>query len=101
MNTIQIGGSASTLPQSLLTGGGFGSYTIEAVTDQWSGATSNVIVSAGTSLTLQQQNFVTLADYTAVSTGTKLGQQANVQVALLPDNQRKAVDLTLKADNIL
>ncbi|MBR0964138.1 filamentous hemagglutinin family protein [Bradyrhizobium diazoefficiens] len=101
VNTIRIGGSASTLPQSLLTGGGFGSYTIEAVTDQWSGATSNVIVSAGTSLTLQQQNFVTLADYTAVSTGTKLGQQANVQVALLPDNQRKAVDLTLKADNIL
>jgi filamentous hemagglutinin family protein len=99
-NTIRIGGAASTLPTSLLTGGGFGSYTIESVTDQWSGATANIIVSAGTELTLQQRNFVSLADYTATPTGTKLGQQATPQLALLPDNQRKAVDLTLKADNI-
>ncbi|MBR0838980.1 filamentous hemagglutinin family protein [Bradyrhizobium liaoningense] len=100
-NTIQIGGDRSTLPESLFTGGGFGSYTIEAVIDQWSGATSsNIIVTAGTGLTLQQQNFASLADYTTTPTGTKLGQQAKPPLVLLPDNQRKAVDLALKADKI-
>ncbi|OAF02723.1 hypothetical protein AYJ54_25965 [Bradyrhizobium centrolobii] len=100
-SSIRIGGLASTLPISVLTGGGFGSYTIETVTDDWSGATANIIVSAGTSLTLQQQNLASLADYRATPTGTKLGQQATPQLALLPDNQRKPVDLTLRADNIL
>lgn len=100
-SSIRIGGEATTLPVSLLTGGGFGSYVIESVKDDWSGAKSQIIVSTGTSLTLQQQNLASLADYTATPTGTKLGQQAAPQLALLPDDQRKPVDLTLKADNIL
>lgn len=105
-SSIRVGGEASTLPESLLTGGGFGSYIIESVKDDWSVkrdgslVDANIIVSAGTSLTLQQKNLSSLADYTAMSTGTKLGQQAAPQLALLPDDQRKAVDLTLKADNI-
>lgn len=98
---IRIGGEAKTLPVSLLTGGGFGSYIIESVKDDWSVAKSQIIVSTGTSLTLQQQNLASLADYTATPTGTKLGQQAALQLALLPDDRRKPVDLTLKADNIL
>lgn len=102
-SSIRIGGKATTLPVSLLTGGGFGSYIIESVADDWSGtkAKAQILVSAGTSLTLQQQNLASLADYTATPTGTKLGQQAAPQLALLPDDQRKPVDLTLKADNIL
>lgn len=99
-SSIRIGGVASTLPTSLLTDGGFGSYTIEAVRDDWSGASAQIVVSAGTSLTLQQQNLASLADYTATPTGTKLGQQAAPQLAMLPDDQRKPVNLTLKADNI-
>lgn len=102
-SSIRIGGEATTLPVSLLTGGGFGSYIIESVADDWSGtkAKAQIIVSAGTSLTFRQQNLASLADYTATPTGTKLGQQAAPQLALLPDDQRKPVDLTLKADNIL
>ncbi|HEV2156685.1 filamentous haemagglutinin family protein [Bradyrhizobium sp.] len=99
-SSIRIGGEATTLPVSLLTGGGFGSYIIESVTDDWSGAKAQIIVSAGTSLTLKQQNLASLADYAATPTGTKLGQQAAPQLALLPDDQRKPVNLTLKADSI-
>lgn len=99
-STIRIAGAPSTLPVSLLTGGGFGSYTIESVTDDWSGASANVIVSAGTSLTLQQQNLSSLVDYSATATGTKLSQRATPALALLPDDQRKPVDLAFKADNI-
>lgn len=99
-DTIRIGGAPSTLPVSLLTGGGFGSYAIESVADDWSGAAANVIVSANTNLTLQQQNFASLADYGSTATGTRLGQQGT-PLALLPDDQRKPVDLALKADNIL
>lgn len=98
-SSIRIGGVLSTLPASLLTGGGFGSYTIESVADDWSGAAANIIVSSGTSLSLQQQNLSSLAYYGSTATGTKLGQQGTPQ-ALLPDDQRKPVDLTLKADNI-
>ncbi|MFK4655704.1 filamentous hemagglutinin family protein [Bradyrhizobium japonicum] len=99
-SSIRIGGQASTLPVSLLTGGGFGSYIIETVSDDWSGAGAQIIVSAGTSLTLQQKNLASLADYTATPTGTKLGQQPAPQLALLADDRRKPVDLTLRADNI-
>ncbi|QQO32131.1 filamentous hemagglutinin family protein [Bradyrhizobium diazoefficiens] len=99
-SSIRIGGEARTLPVSLLTGGGFGSYIIETVSDDWSGAGAQIIVSAGTSLTLQQKNLASLADYTATPTGTKLGQQAAPQLALLADDRRKPVDLTLRADNI-
>ncbi|WP_445221044.1 filamentous hemagglutinin family protein [Bradyrhizobium sp. Pa8] len=105
-SSIRINGNATTLPESLLTGGGFGSYIIESVKDDWSvkddgsPVAGQIIVSAETSLTFQQQNLASLADYSAMPTGTKLGQQAAPQLVLVPDNQRKAVDLTLKADNI-
>lgn len=99
-SSIRIGGQASTLPVSLLTSGGFGSYIIETVSDDWSGAGAQIIVSAGTSLTLQQKNLASLADYTATPTGTKLGQQPAPQLALLADDRRKPVDLTLRADKI-
>lgn len=105
-SSIRIGGIATTLPESLLTGGGFGSYIIESVKDDWSVkddgslVDSQIIVSAGTSLTLQQKNLASLADYTATPTGTKLGQQAAPRLALLADDRRKPVDLTLRADNI-
>lgn len=105
-SSIRIGGIATTLPESLLTGGGFGSYIIESVKDDWSMkddgslVDSQIIVSAGISLTLQQKNLASLADYTATPTGTKLGQQAAPQLALLADDRRKPVDLTLRADNI-
>ncbi|MGX1321701.1 filamentous hemagglutinin family protein [Bradyrhizobium sp. USDA 377] len=98
-SSIRIGGVPSTLPTSLLTGGGFGSYAIESLSDNWSGAAANIIVSSGTSLSLQQQNLSSLAYYGSTATGTRLGQQG-APLALLPDDQRKPVDLTLKADNI-
>jgi len=98
-SSIRIGGVPSTLPASLLTGGGFGSYTIESLADEWSGAAARIIVSAGTSLSLQQQNMSSLAYYGGTATGTRLGQ-LGAALALLPDDQRKPVDLTLKADNI-
>lgn len=100
-SAIRIAGRATTLPVSLLSDGGFGSYIIESVKDGWSGADSKVVVSTGTSLTLQQRNFDSFADYTAMPTGTKLGQQNNPQVTLVPDNHRKPVDLALRADNIV
>jgi filamentous hemagglutinin family protein len=99
-SSIRIGGAPSTLPVSLLNGGGFGSYIIESVADDWSGAFANIIVSTGVNLTLQQQNLSSLAGYLATPTGTKLGREYP-QLALVPDDQRKPVDLTLKADNIL
>ncbi|KQT03020.1 MULTISPECIES: filamentous haemagglutinin family protein [unclassified Bradyrhizobium] len=99
-SSIRIGGVATTLPASLLTSGGFGSYTIGSVEDQWSGAKASIVVSAGTNLTLQQRNLASLFDYSTTPAGTKLGQSATPQLALLPDNQRKSVDLTLKADHI-
>ncbi|MES2194871.1 MAG: filamentous hemagglutinin family protein [Pseudomonadota bacterium] len=100
-SAIRIKGVPSTLPVSLLTGGGFGSYTIESVKDDWSGAAANIIVSAGVNVTLQQRNLSSNIDYSATATGTRLGQQAMPLLALLPDDQRKPVDLTLKANNIL
>lgn len=99
-SSIRIGGVATTLPAALLTSGGFGSYTIESVEDQWSGAKASIVVSSGTNLTLQQRNLASLFDYSTTPTGTKLGQSGATQLALLPDNQRKSVDLTLKADHI-
>jgi hypothetical protein len=98
---IRIDGVSTTLPASLLTGGGFGSYNIESVKDNWSGATANVIVSPGVNLTLQQQSLASHVDYTTTATGTKLGQQTTPALAVLPDDQRKPVDLALKSDNIL
>nr|WP_083794852.1 filamentous haemagglutinin family protein [Bradyrhizobium sp. ORS 278] len=102
---LKIGGVASTLPVELLTNGGFGSYTIASVTDGWTGpantgATAQVIVSAGVGLTLQQRNLDSAADYTGVATGTKLGQ-GTPALTLLPGDQRQATNLTLRADNIL
>jgi filamentous hemagglutinin family protein len=97
---IQINGQPSTVPVSLLTGGGFSAYTIESVPDGWSGAAANVIVSAGVNLGLQQQNLSSTSDYSATATGTKLGQQPTPPLALLQDDQRKPVNLAFKAGNV-
>jgi filamentous hemagglutinin family protein len=97
---IRIRGVASTMPVALLTSGGFGSYAIESVSDGWTGAAANVIVSAGANITLQQQNLASTADIAVTPTGTKFSQQATPAVAQLPDDQRQATNLTLKADNI-
>jgi len=98
-SSIVIGGQRSVLPVALLTDGGFGAYTIESVPDDWTGATSTVIVSAGVTLTLQQRNLSSTTDYSTIATGTRLGQQATA--ALLPDDQRKPVDLTLNANKVV
>jgi len=107
-SSIRIGGVASTLPVSLLTGGGFGSYTISTTPDGWSSgylATGTlhdgVVISAGVNLRLQQQNLSSLVDYSLVSTGTRLGQQATPALATLPDDQRAPVNLTVQTDNFL
>lgn len=88
-----------TLAASRLTDGGFGAYVIESTLDGWSGTKATITVAAGVNLTLQQQNLSSIADYSKVATGSKI-----VDIAArtrLPDDQRKAVDLTLKSNNIL
>src|SRR5262249_50076283 len=60
----------------------------------------NVVVSAGVNLTLRQQNLSSGVDYSALPTGTRIGTVA----PLAPDlgvDQRKPVNLTLRAANIL
>jgi filamentous hemagglutinin family protein len=105
-------GQGSTVPVALLTGGGFGSYTFESVGDGYSNSASintngnaSITVSAGVNLNLQQSNFSSTLNYGAAPTGTKLGAEAQqapaTKLALLPDDQRKPVNLTLKADTIL
>ncbi|QQO17699.1 filamentous hemagglutinin family protein [Bradyrhizobium diazoefficiens] len=88
-----------TLAASRLTGGGFGAYVIESTPDGWTGTKAAITVAAGVNLTLQQQNLSSIADYSKVGTGSKIADVASR--ARLPDDQRKAVDLTLKSDNIL
>lgn len=88
-----------TLAASRLTDGGFGAYVIESTPDGWTGTKAAITVAAGVNLTLQQQNLASIADYSAVGTGSKIANVA--ALARLPDDQRKAVDLTLKSDNIL
>lgn len=58
-----------------------------------------IVVAAGTSLKLQKQSLSSLADYSAVATGTKIA--AIAPVVTVPDGQRTPVNLTLKSDNIL
>lgn len=93
------GATSVTLAASRLTDGGFGAYVIESTPDGWTGTKATITVAAGVDLTLQQQNLASLADYSAVGTGSKIADVA--ARARLPDDQRKAVDLTLKSDNIL
>jgi filamentous hemagglutinin family protein len=94
-------GEGLYIPTSLLTNGGFGHYVIESARDTYEGSGNNtsITVSAGTSLTLQQRNLSSIVDYRAIPTGTKISTVAPVVV--LPDEQRPAVDLTLRSDNIL
>jgi filamentous hemagglutinin family protein len=98
-------GQGSTVPAALLTSGGFGSYTLETNPDAYSNASARITVSAGVNLNLQQSNFSSTLNYGAAPTGTKLGAEAQqapaTKLALLPDDRRKPVNLTLKADTIL
>lgn len=93
------GATPVTLAASRLTDGGFGAYVIESTPDGWTGTEATITVAAGVDLMLQQQNLASLADYSAVGTGSKIADVA--ARARLPDDQRKAVDLTLKSDNVL
>lgn len=93
------GFTSVTLAASRLTDGGFGAYVIESTPDGWTGTKATITVAAGVNLTLQQQNLSSIADYSKVGTGSKIADVA--ARARLPDDQRKAVDLTLKSDNIL
>lgn len=88
-----------TLAASRLTDGGFGAYVIESTPDGWTGTKAAITVAAGVNLTLQQQNLASIADYSKVGTGSKIADVA--ARTRLPDDQRKAIDLTLKSDNIL
>ncbi|MGJ4996983.1 filamentous hemagglutinin family protein [Bradyrhizobium sp. HKCCYLS3077] len=102
---LTIGGVGSTLPVDVLSNGGFGSYTLAAVSDGWSGAsnkgpTPQVILSAGVGLTPRQRNLDSGADYTGLGAGTKLGQ-GTPALSLLPDDQRLATNLTLRADKVV
>ena len=102
-STIRIG-QDDTIPANLLNSGGFGSYTFESVADGYSGAAANITVSANVALNLTQTNLSSSRSYLATATGTKLGveaQQTPSKLATLPDDQRKAVNLTLKADNVV
>lgn len=103
-STIRVG-QGPTVPIALLTSGGFGSYTFETTADGYSNASASITLSAGENLHLQQRNLSSTANYTAAPTGTRLGAEAQqapaTKLALLPDDQRKPVNLTLKADNIL
>lgn len=98
-STLGGGLTATTLAASRLTDGGFSSYQIESTPDGWTGTGATITVAAGTNLTLQQKNLASLADYSKFGTGSKVSGAATI--AMLPDDQRKAVDVTLKSNNIL
>src|SRR5262249_21550591 len=67
--------------------------------DKWTGATAQIVVSSGVNLDLQQRNLSSSRDYRGVATDSKIAAIAGLE--RLPDDQRRPVDLTLKADNIL
>lgn len=98
-STLGGGLTATTLAASRLTDGGFSSYQIESTPDGWTGTSATITVAAGTNLTLQQKNLASLADYSKFGTGSKVSGAATI--AMLPDDQRKAVDVTIKSNNIL
>ncbi|HWM46427.1 MAG TPA: filamentous hemagglutinin family protein [Xanthobacteraceae bacterium] len=98
-SAIEIGGVRTVLPASLLTSGGFGAYAIESISDGYNGANVGVVLSAGTNLTLRQRNLASTVDYRAVGTGMRIADIAPVGV--LPDAQRKPVDIAFKAADIL
>ena len=103
---IQIGGTLVTLPVSLFANNGFGAFVIQSAPSGWAPnaqvaapRTGTIVVAAGTSLTLRKQSLGSLADYSAVPTGSKIATIA--PVVTVPDSQRTPVNLTLKSDNIL
>ncbi|WFU84465.1 filamentous hemagglutinin family protein [Bradyrhizobium sp. CIAT3101] len=101
---ILIGGRLATLPVSLFANNGFGAFVIQSAPSGWAPNAQvvlpgTIVVAAGTSLKLQKQSLSSLADYSAVATGTKIA--AIAPVVTVPDGQRTPVNLTLKSDNIL
>lgn len=103
---IRIGGRLATLPVSLFENNGFGAFVIQSAPSGWapnpqvaSPRTGTIVVAAGTSLTLRKQSLSSLADYSAVPTGSKIATIA--PLVTVPDGQRTPVNLTLKSDNIL
>ncbi|WP_426426237.1 filamentous haemagglutinin family protein [Bradyrhizobium genosp. A] len=103
---FRIGGALATLPVSLFANNGFGAFVIQSAPSGWapnaqvaSPTTGTIVVAAGTSLTLRKQSLSSLADYSAVPTGSKIATIA--PLVTVPDGQRTPVNLTLKSDNIL
>lgn len=101
---IRIGGTLATLPASLFANDGFGAFVLQSAPSQWApngqaASTGTIVVAAGTTLTLRKQSLSSLADYSAVPTGSKLATMA--PLVTVQDGQRTPVNLTLKSDNIL
>jgi len=91
-NALQIGGTAGTgantlyLDSALLTAGGFKTYRLAA-------NAGNLALAAGSNIRLQQRNWQLNAAATQAASGSDLSQL--VHLAVLPDDQRDAVDLSL------
>lgn len=107
VKTMRIGGTPQpgdgiyfpVCGSCLVGGGGFGAYTFSSMSDLLYGD-GNLVVAAGTNLTLQQQNLSSAADYRSFGTGTQIGAVAP-RTAGLGVDQRQAIDLTFRAANIL
>jgi filamentous hemagglutinin family protein len=102
----QIGGTApgdpSTLylPGNLFTQDGFGSFSINAVTDgRFSNTNAQVIgqIEVAGNLSAQQSNYDNNVDYEGVATGTLL---QTATLATLPEFDRKPVNLSFAAEYI-
>lgn len=97
--SFQIGGTPTGDPNTLylatsfFSRGGFGSYVLSTPNDSQAFAQS-ITVAPNATVTLQQQNFATAANYLGVQTGANVGDFA--AVVTLPADQRKAVNLTLQ-----
>ncbi|ATG92344.1 filamentous haemagglutinin family protein [Methylomonas koyamae] len=91
-NALQIGGAAGSdantlyLDSALLAAGGFRSYRLTA-------NAGNLALAAGSSIRLQQRNWQLNAAAIHAASGSDLSQL--VHLAVLPDDQRSAVDLSL------
>ena len=107
---FQIGGQAPSDPNTLylspsfFTIGGFSSYVLKSPNNAVAAAglvaiTNSFTLAANTTLTLSQQNFSPLGNYTSLVTGTRLSTVA--PLTTLPLDERKPVNLTISSGNVL
>ena len=78
-----------TLPASFFTDNGFSDYVLSAVY-------GGITVTAGTSLVLQQENYIPTAALYVTASGASIRDSATI--GLLPEGQRDPVSLTLEFD---